>query len=401
MHPISCLRNGHRCVNTFDGSYARIAPDGKMTSVRNGFDGVIFRQPKDASPWTYKVDLEHRTTDTLRIDTSDNLTRYVLDLINFDPGKLAPADVKLLVKTWVLSLYFPEMIRTTVFMLMVGSRGSAKTSYVERIGRVLLGPKFAANQMPDTADKLVETAASKPLVILDEWHTSSKGNRDVDAKLKKLATSKSESRRQLYTTRDMDEFQADAALILTCETLPTGDEALLQPMLIFHAAPMQVCATDDVYASVPELDAKLAEIRPYVLNELIHTIAALHVRLQQRDRSMKTSFRMADFAIFLLASAHAEGWGDEAKRLLSACSRSRSTRPPTPIGSSDSSGNYSQQRQPFLAIPARLKMGGTALRASSEARSRDALYADGPSSGEPHPWLTNHPVHPEDRVGGR
>lgn len=170
--------------------------------------------------------------------------------------------------------------------------------------------------MPTSGEKLAEQMMGVPFVSFEEWDTSSKSGKEVERRLKTLATSPWELRRELYTTAEMVKLLCDAAAIISTNSIPGSTEALAQRMLMINTLPRQNDRSEKSFKSQgATLVPDFMKNRNAIWTELVGNLASIN-RTVNTMAIRDVSLRMADFGVFMASVAHAEGWGDTADQML-------------------------------------------------------------------------------------
>jgi hypothetical protein len=319
LHSLYARKNGYLYLNEYDGNLLRIDPDGAIQYCLNGTDDVLFAANEDhVTPWECDIDqaLIVAGQPGLKHTEGNLLDRFILDSIRYDPDHLAIATAKQLLRTWIASLFFPDIVRTRIFPVIEGPPGAGKTSIGDNLGRLLVGEAFGSLSMPTSGDKLAEQMMGVPLVSFEEWDTSSKTGKEVERRLKTLATSPWELRRELYTTADMVKLLCDAAAIISTNSIPGSTEALAQRMLLINTLPRQTDRAEKSYKSQgAKLVPEFMKQRNAIWTELVGNLASIN-RTVNKMPIRDVSLRMADFGSFMASVAHVEGWGTEADQML-------------------------------------------------------------------------------------
>jgi len=319
LHSLFARKSGYLYINQYDGSLLRLGPDGSIYRASNGRDGILFAVNDDnVTPLNCDIDAARAIAGErgLRHREGDLLDQFILDSIRYDPEHLPPATAKQLLRTWIASLFFPDIVRTRIFPVIEGPPGAGKTSFGDNLGRLVVGESFGTFSMPTSGDKLAEQMMGVPLVAFEEWDTSSKSGKEVERRLKTLATSPWEQRRELYTTADTVKLLCDAAAIISTNSIPGSTEALAQRMLMINTLPRQTERAEKSFKSQgAKLIPKFMRHRNAIWTELVGCLASIN-RVVNTMQIRDVSLRMADFGSFMASVAHVEGWGPEADAML-------------------------------------------------------------------------------------
>src|SRR5262249_34295096 len=122
-------------VSAGQGRVVRL--DGRsVVWVANGDDGVLFEESEEVRTGPQKA-LEQEVLE-------DPLERRILGRINFRRGSgvvLSADQQRLILRVWLLAIFFPELLPSKVLLLFYGEKGSGKTSTLKIILKLLLGPQ--------------------------------------------------------------------------------------------------------------------------------------------------------------------------------------------------------------------------------------------------------------------
>ncbi len=291
--------------------------------VPNGTDGVLMHQYANSltdtdtkmRPWLNpEVHLTEDSIGSLRHRPGSLLEAEILGLVSYTG--YAP-HYKQLLKCWLLSTFFATTQTSRPVPMFEGIGGAGKTTLGVRIGNILQGPHFAAINAPTSGKELAEQMTATPFVVFDEFD---KVGTDVEKTFKNLTTGGKHRRRELYTTSHVIELSCDATVILTTNADPLREAASMRRFLVIPIAPRQMEAGEQVYSAVgehllPSLMAKRESIWAELLDDLSACVLALH---NVPAATIKTSFSMADFGVFVQRIATFEKWGMEAERMFLA-----------------------------------------------------------------------------------
>ncbi len=285
-------------VYDFAGGVYIVRPEG-IEHADNGTDGVLFIQ----NPKWRAFELPRYLKDTM------DWQAWLLDGINFAHDELSADDSGLLLRLWVLSLFFPQRFPTRAILALVGQKGSGKSSLLRRLGQLLFGPEFqltALTTKPDDFDALITT---DPLVVADNADDAPPWLAD---KLAVAATGGSVKRRSYYTTNRLVDFPIRATLAITSRTPNFQREDVAERLL-----PLKLNRLEDFG---PE-NALLADVqgqRNVLLAGIVRDVFLAVNELQRAQPRMDRSrFRLADFGDFALKVGPVFGkQTSDVKRLL-------------------------------------------------------------------------------------
>lgn len=288
--------NNKLYVSSFDGKMYRL--DGKdIKHINNGEDGVLFLDHPTYQP--YEADFEN--SSSTGIDK-------IIEGITFDEANLSSSQQRLVFKTWFLSMPFTSLLPTRPLVLMVGIKGSGKTSIFRRILRLLFGSDVDVLIMNKSKpDAFVAATSSQFLTVWD----------NVDAKVTWLndllataSTGGKYSLRKLYTTNDEYYTKTKAHVGLTARTPKFNRDDVADRMLILHV--------DRIKDYKPEcqLLSIIDKNRNVLMGEYLTNLNRIVKKLASRNINAISNFRMADWALLGLEISEAFGLQAEFQECL-------------------------------------------------------------------------------------
>jgi hypothetical protein len=299
--PVPVYRNVHYnretnrlYINRFDGRMYRL--DGEsIVQLPNGTDDVLFLKDEDAMPWTYLP-----TEDT----TYPLWSRYILSL-----NIASQTDQKVLrhiVWTWIVQMFFRELMPTKPILFLGGVPGCGKTSFFKAVNAILRLGRFAIDDVPGDKKEFDTTVANRDYVFFDDvndyqaWMASA---------LSRLASSYDFTRRQLYTTNDVLYFRASCTIGLTSNTPKFTTSNVVDRMIPLDLLPRD----EDQFFSEDALEQEIGEQRPQLWGELLSYLNAM-LRMWKANGVpyFRGSLRLADFGTMLNSTCAITGVDTEA-----------------------------------------------------------------------------------------
>lgn len=192
-----------------EGMY-KITPDA-VSCCDNGTDGVLFSDLIEVDDYKFIEDL----------DDQDYIEQFITTLGNYDAAYMSTETQKLLVKCYFVSLFMPEFLGTKPLLVVVGTKGSAKTTLLKAFVKCLYGAKHSVTAMVNKADDLDVTVINSHFAAIDNLDTYKEWLSD---KLAVYATGGYIKKRKLYTDAQMYESFIDSFIGITTRTLNLKDE---------------------------------------------------------------------------------------------------------------------------------------------------------------------------------
>jgi len=244
LHILSHYDKDKKClyVDELD-RVLRLNPDGTVTELRNGDDDVIFTPAGDER----HADLE-LPVGRLALREGGPLDQHILSAVRWDSVKGVPVrTAKQLYKTHVLSIFFPELVRTKVVPVFEGPAGAGKNAICERTGMLFEGEKFNINPMPDKKEELDELTVDRIYGAFDEYDPT---NKAMETAFRSWCTRREAERRELYTTFGRAKRPTARGLAISTNQNPTRALATGQRQLMFTVLPRQDTPDERQYQSM-------------------------------------------------------------------------------------------------------------------------------------------------------
>ena len=235
---------------------------------RQGMDDVFFEESKMYAPWEYVV-----ASDGL--DDLDRLSMWFTEGMQIDeelqgiPRECA----QVMFLTYVLSLFFHDLLRTKPIALTVGPYNSGKTEAFLRVLQTILGPEMADHlktDTPSTSEAFDVAGSNFDYVLIDnadkyvDWFAQA---------LSTAATGKARIDRTKYSDNDVSTFLSRAFVMISSRTPWFRQDDVASRLLIWHLKRMPAAV------GVDEQD-RYDEVLPR-RNELMSAVARVIQRVLQ------------------------------------------------------------------------------------------------------------------------
>jgi hypothetical protein len=269
-----------------------------IEKVDNGTDGVLFVRNPKWEPFEIGTPVGDRSA----------VIAAIIGSVGLKEEFLTRADQHWLFQSWLHAMLFPELFPTRPILAMIGTMGSGKTSVLRRIGQLLFGPKFQVMGMSDDPKDFDAAVTGEAFVAVDNADADVKW---LDDKLAVVATGGTLKRRVLYTTNQLVEFPITAFVGITSRTPHFKREDVADRLLLFHVERLAS------FESEGTLLGQLTSRRNTLMTELVGEVQRVLAGLDKtKGKAYPTTFRIADFAQFVLRIADAEGRVEEAKTMF-------------------------------------------------------------------------------------
>jgi len=262
------IQNSPNTVYRLDGKKVELIP--------NGEDGVLFMWRREWASWEAKNE-----------DLSNHLETCILIYLSVDSAYVDPSEAKALVRAWLLYGFFAE--RTRPILILIGEKGSAKTTVLRLIGIVLLGENFEVTGVERSKqDGLIAYLTNLPYGVID--------NADEDIPwlpdtLARTATSQAIPKRKLYTTNDLAMYPTKINLGITSrDPLWARDDVIDRCIPIHTVRPSEFIPEEEIYGPIKTM-------RDSIWGELLSTLNVALLKYQHKEQ-LRTWTRISEFEYF-------------------------------------------------------------------------------------------------------
>ena len=272
-----------------------------IETIENGDDGVMFMELKNYQPFKLvkpdkKIDyVEEYLTSRLNIDNDVS----ILDLTT--QRKIA--------KVWIYSLFFESIMKTKPIFTVIGTKGSGKTTFLRRVGQILLGEKFDVTSVANDCKDLETIITNNYYVVIDNLDNPPKALNDA---LARIATGQIIKKRKLFTTNKELEFKVKCFVALTSRTPQFTRDDVADRLICIYLKRYELFTDENNLCR--ETLAKRDEIMSYMIGKIQTYIKKLY---EAKDITFSVDFRMADFAVFALKTAENKKEEEELKNIFS------------------------------------------------------------------------------------
>ena len=248
-------------------SILRVSPK-DIRAGRQGMDGVFFEESKMYAPWEYVAAAD-------KFDDIDRLAQWFTEGMQVDKKMqgIPQECAQVMFLTYVLSLFFHDLLRTKPIALTVGPYNSGKTETFLRVLQTILGPEMADHLKtgtPSTSEAFDVAGSNFDYVLIDnadkyvDWFAEA---------LSTAATGKSRIDRTKYSDNEVSTFLSRAFVMISSRTPWFRQDDVASRLLIWHLKRMPATV------GVDEQD-RYDEVRPR-RNELMSAVARVIQRILQ------------------------------------------------------------------------------------------------------------------------
>lgn len=292
-----CKESNSVYLSIENGKVLKITED-DVKNVHNGYDNVIFYTNKEyfINEFTYDESVD-----------IDYIINHALDGNYKETETYKSEDAKRLANTWLLSFFMPEISKTRMIMVAYGEHGSFKTTFTNKLGWILKGDKFNVTSHDDKTD-MDTIATNKTFVAFDNLET--KATTKFLDQLARIATGSKISKRKLYTTNDVKDFEIQVNVCISAMTPTFRRPDVVERLLLVEMEKRD----HEGYISFSELrDDFLSNRNKYmscIVNQIKYVLRQIRIESKKGYRS---KIRMAELGLLL---KYREG-EEKANKLLS------------------------------------------------------------------------------------
>ncbi len=273
-----------------------------VTAIENGDEGILFEELSDYSPFTL-----------VNFDKNKNyLSEYLIKNLNLELDEYN-INVYKLAEIWFYSLFFESIMPTKPIFVLIGEKGSGKTSFLRRSGQILMGENFDVTSITSDYKNLITLITNNYFVVIDNLDSPTTQINDA---LARISTGQVIKIRDYYTTNQQIDFEAKCFVALTSRKPHfTRDDVADRLICIF-------LKRFETFESENKLKANAAKKRDEIMSSVISQLQAIIGNLKKnKDKTFKTTFRMADFAEFAFKIASRDEEIKELEEMFSSLSR--------------------------------------------------------------------------------
>jgi len=255
-----------------------------VAQQQNGSDGIMFHSAPDVAPLT------------LGDPETGLLDRLVFERVVLEDGILTADQQRLLLKVWFFGLFFAEEMPTRMLLLLLGEKGSSKTTVLNLMGRLLMGPAFSAGSVPQSQGDFDVIMHLNWFVALDNIDEHIPWLKD---RLALAATGNMPRKRKLFTDRGEVATPYRAFVALTSREPKFIRDDVADRMLVLHTRRIEWFQPSQL------LYQEIDRARPPLWGEVITVLQRIVGELRRLESDVGLNVRMADFARVGVAIARA------------------------------------------------------------------------------------------------
>lgn len=254
-----------------------------VTIIENGDEGVLFAELKDYKPF-----------EIVNIDKNRNyLYECFIKNLNFEYNEYG-IDVPKLIEIWFFSLFFESILDTKPLFVVIGEKGSGKTSFLRRIGQFLIGDKFNVTSINADNKNLISMVTNNYLIVIDNMDSPTTQINDA---LARISTGQVIKMRELYTTNKEVEYPVKCFVALTSRKRQFQRDDISDRLICVFLKRFKD------FTGEHGLKKKNMNMRNTIMSYAVSKLQVIIGNLKKnKDKSFPTVFRIADFAEFAFKS---------------------------------------------------------------------------------------------------
>lgn len=293
------------CLYVYAGQARVLRLDGATaTWVDNGTDELLFEDD---------LDLPVIPTEApSHLFQGDPLRELLLDRVNFIRGTgviLSHEQQCLMLRVWILSVFFPELLPAKCLLLIYGEKGSGKTTALRVILKLLLGPQANVTPLVNKEDGFNASVSQEYLLVLDNVDSYC---RWIEDRLATVATGQTIRLRKLYTTNEMVSFPTRCCIALTARTPRFRRDDVVDRLQILRVARLEKFSREAKWY------AELEERRLDLWAQLICHLNSIVACLRRVTDDASDTIRMADWGFVATTIGQALGQREAVRSALEA-----------------------------------------------------------------------------------
>lgn len=254
-----------------------------ITTIENGDEGILFEELRNYQPF-----------ELVNFDKNvDYLSEFFIKKLNIDRNDFN-INIHKLVEIWFFSLFFESIMPTKPLFVLIGEKGSGKTSFLRRAGQFLIGEKFDVTSVSMDNKNLTTLITNNYFVVLDNMDSPTT---EINDTLARVSTGQIIMVRDYYTTNNMVEFEAKCYVALTSRKPHfTRDDVSDRLVCVF-------LKRFEAFSSENKLKRNAMQMRNLIMSYVVSKLQDI-IRNIEHNQNIKYSgkCRMADFAEFALRS---------------------------------------------------------------------------------------------------
>lgn len=276
--------------------------ESSATTIENGDEGVLFEELNDYT--SFKL---------VDFDKGKNyLSEYLIKNLSLETDEYN-INVFKLVEIWFYSLFFESIMPTKPIFVLIGEKGSGKTSFLRRAGQILMGEKFDVTSISSDYKNLTTLVTNNYFVVIDNLDSPTTQINDA---LARISTGQVIKIRDYYTTNKQVDYEAKCFVALTSRKPHFTRDDVADRLLCVFLRRFEFFESENKLKS--STTKKRDEIMSYVVSHLQTILGSLK---NNKDKSFKTNFRMADFAEFAFKIAQNKEETKELEDMFSSLSK--------------------------------------------------------------------------------
>lgn len=302
IYRFSCFnrQRGMLYISAGQGKVVRL--DGNSAIwLENGNEGVLFEESE-----TPQIIPDEAVSFS---NTGDPLFDSIFGRVNFVRGAGVILDIeqqRLILRIWMLAIFFPELLPSKILLLFYGEKGSGKTTTLRVILKLLLGPHADVTPL-GKEDGFNATISQEYLIVLDNVDSFC---RWIEDRLATVATGQTIKLRKLYTTNEMLSFPTRCSIALTARTPRFRRDDIVDRLQILRVNRLEKFSREAAWYE--EIEARRLALWGQLLQDLNFVVA----RLRSTAASTPDNLRMADWGFVATTIGDAIGKGPETRKAL-------------------------------------------------------------------------------------
>jgi len=270
-------------IHTWWIKVIKISSD-KIEEINNWNDWVLFRTSKDVTKWDFIKDKN--------LLSNKNYIEDFLNSINFSKNKIKKEDFVFLLKHYLYSLFFPDLLANRPILIFLWEKGAWKSYFFQILLQIFYWELATISNIPPKVDDLQVVLQNDYINVFDNVD-----NKLSDTKIDILcsvATGIAIKARKLYSNLELVNTKINAFLWLTSRTPKFVRDDLMDRSIIIN-----LDRRINSFTSSQSSKDKYLKNRDEIMTLMCYDLQNLLWKLEDY-KDYVTKFRMSDFSNFLL-----------------------------------------------------------------------------------------------------
>lgn len=249
--------------------------------INNWNDNIIFLKKEHYQEWNYN-----------KINNTTNYIQELLESINFDQSIIVKEEYIIILKNYIYSLFFPELLSNRPILVFVWEKGSWKSYTFEILQKIFYGENVSLWTLQSKEDDIKSNLINEFWCIFDnvDWKVD---DWKIDL-LCSVSTWTSIKVRKLYKNNEIIITKINCFVWITTRNPYFKRDDLCDRMIIVHFD-----RRNEWFESSNLSQEKFIQNRDYIMSWLCRELQS-KLKEIKKINNYKTNFRVSDFSNFVI-----------------------------------------------------------------------------------------------------